>query len=292
MEKLSKPSLSKTVQIYYQLTKPGILFGNSITAIAGFLFADYAKLPLFLLTLTVLGLALIMGSGCVFNNCIDRQHDAQMKRTQNRALVKEELSVQQALLFASVLLISGSLILGFLVNILALSLALIGFFIYISYSFLKYQTTYATLIGSFAGAAPPAVGYCALAQRLDLAALLLFALLVFWQMPHFHAISIYRLEDYSKIAIPVLPVKKGILHTKIHMVLYIIGFMGIISLFTLLNYTSPLFLIIMNIISLNWLRISFLGFKAQDNKLWGKRMFKFSLIVIMAFSFLTPIFHI
>ena len=91
---------------------------------------------------------------------------------------------------------------------------------------------------------PPVVGYCAVSNQLDLGALLLFALLVLWQMPHFFAIAIYHFKDYSAAEIPALPIKKGMKRTKIHMVLYIIGFLLIASLLTYFNYTGRTYLIV------------------------------------------------
>lgn len=290
MESTVKQSLPSLIKTYYFLTKPGILFGNIITATAGFILASKRNLNFQLLFLTLLGLTLIMASGCVFNNYIDRKHDAKMKRTARRALVKGYLSVRNALIFGTALLFLGAFLLGYFVNSLSVILALGGFLVYvIFYSYSKHHTSYATLIGSFAGATPPVVGYCAVKNTFDIGALILFAAITLWQMPHFYAIAIYRFEEYMKASIPVLPIKSGMPRTKVYMALYIIAFIAAAVSLTLFNYTGLLFLIVMSLLGLVWLGISFKGFKCPVDKVWGRQMFLFSLVVIMGFSCLIPL---
>jgi protoheme IX farnesyltransferase len=175
--------------------------------------------------LTLIGLSFVIASSCVFNNYIDRHVDAKMARTKKRALATGEISIKNALIFGILLgLIGGSLLLIY-TNLLTFFIAFAGFLIYVfPYSFGKYRTSYGTLIGSIAGAAPPLVGYCAVSNHFDLGALILFLIVVFWQMPHFYAIALYRFNDYSRAGIPVLPVKKGAYVTKMHMVLYTVAF--------------------------------------------------------------------
>ena len=96
---------------YYLLTKPGIILGNLITVAAGFLLASKGMIDFWLFFATLMGLALIMASACVFNNYIDRQIDKKMKRTKNRALVTGLISGRNAIVFAIFLGIIGNLIL-------------------------------------------------------------------------------------------------------------------------------------------------------------------------------------
>lgn len=271
------------VKSYCLIVKPRIIFGNLITAIAGFFLGskDAFDFPLFAAVLA--GLSFIIASACVFNNYIDREADKKMPRTQQRALAKGLIPTQSALFYALLLLIFGILYLGFYVNFLTLGLALIGFFVYVLlYSLSKYHTIHATLIGSISGALPPVIGYTAVSQQLDLVALLLFTLLVLWQMPHFFAIAIYRLEDYAAASIPVLPLIAGIQKTKIQMLLYIIGFMIASSLFFFLHYAGYVYLIVSLFLGLAWLKISIEGFKTKNDPLWARKMFLFSLIVIIS----------
>jgi protoheme IX farnesyltransferase len=232
---------------------------------------------------TCVGLALVMASACVWNNYIDRDLDKKMSRTQNRPLVLGLIKERSAILFALFLGILGAAILHLATNKISLLIAAAGFFIYVViYSLWKCRTLYATAIGSLAGAVPPLVGYTAVSQKLDLGAFLFFAIMVLWQMPHFFAIALSRLDDYTRAGIPVLPIKKGIFRTKIHILLYILGFIFATSLLTAFNYTGSLFLIAAGVSGLIWLWLALKGFQSDDVQLWGRQMFLASLWVITA----------
>lgn len=275
---------------YYLLTKPGIILGNLVTVAAGFLLASKGKMYPFLFLATLIGLAFIIASACVFNNYIDRDLDRKMKRTCQRPLAKGIISGKRALLFATFLGLIGSMVLYFYTNPLTLAVAGAGFFIYVvPYSLWKRHTIYGTAIGSIAGATPPVIGYCAVSHQLDLAAFLLFAMLILWQMPHFFAITIYRLRDYRAAHIPTLPAQKGLFRTKIHMILYILGFIFTSTLLTYFAYTGYLYLGMMLILSFMWLGLAVLGFERQNETAWGQQMFRWSLLVITAASILIPL---
>ncbi len=120
------------------------------------------------------------------------------------------ISGTHALLFAYGLGICGAAVLLVFTNALTLAVASVGFFVYvILYSLWKRHTVYATLIGSIAGAVPPVVGYCAVSNQLDIGAMILFFMLVLWQMPHFFAIAILHYEDYAAANIPYCQLKKA-----------------------------------------------------------------------------------
>lgn len=266
---------------YIQVTKPGIISGNIITAMGGFLLASKGAFNFSLCLSTLLGLSLIVGSGCVLNNFIDRNTDAKMQRTKTRPTAQKAISPIQALLYALILGSAGAWILVFYVNVLSATLACFGFVIYVLfYSLLKYKTVHATLIGSFAGAIPPMVGYCSVTNQIDTGAWVIFAIVSMWQMPHFFAISIYRMNEYAKANIPVLPLVKGIHITRIQMLLYILLFMACCFSLTLLHYTNAFFFICSAALGLYWLKLCIEGFKCESDPKWARRMFLFSLVVI------------
>lgn len=269
------------IKTYYLLTKPGIIMGNLITTVAGFALASKGQIDLWLFLATLIGLGGIIASACVFNNYIDRETDKKMARTKNRALVKGTVSIQSALLFAIALGLTGVAILAIYTNLLAVLVALVGFFIYVVlYSLWKYRSNYATLVGSISGAIPPVVGYCAVSNRFDMGAALLFIILVLWQMPHFFSIAMYRLNDYANAAIPVLPVLKGNYVTKVHTLLYIIAFAIATLLLIAFGYTGYAYLISALILSGAWLWLSIKGFKAKNDQVWARQMFRLSLVII------------
>ncbi len=272
--------------------KPGILMGNVITTAGGFALAAKGHLDPWLFLATVIGLCFIIGSACVFNNYTDRSYDQKMERTKNRALVKGTISLKSALAFGILLAFGGIFVLGRYTNLLTTAIALTGFFFYVvMYSFWKYRSTYGTLVGSIAGALPPVIGYCAISNQFDMAAFLLFAIMILWQMPHFYAIAMFRLKDYTAAAIPVLPVKKGMHVTKIHMLLYTIAFALAPSLLLIFGYTGYLFVAVTTIMGLVWLYLCIKGFKAENDAKWARGMFRFSLVVIMALSFMLAVDH-
>ncbi len=274
---------------YYLLTKPGIVLGNLITVAAGFFLASKGTFHLKLFLAALAGLGFIMASACVFNNYIDRGVDKKMKRTQKRALASGQISEKSAILFGTALGIIGFGILYFYTNLLTVGVAAIGFFVYVVlYSMWKCRTVYGTAIGSIAGAVPPVVGYCAVTNRFDIGALVLFVMLVLWQMPHFFAIALMHFEDYKRAGIPVLPITKGIFRTKVHMVLYIFGFIIAAILLTFFGYTGNFYLVVAATIGLAWLGLSLKGFASENDKLWGRHMFRLSLVLITAISVVIP----
>jgi len=275
---------------YYLLTKPGIVLGNLVTLVAGFLLGAHGIFSFTLFCATFLGLALVMGSACVFNNYIDRHIDRKMTRTQRRALAQGIISERRALIFASILGCLGFLMLFFFTNVLTLCIAALGFFIYVVlYSLWKCRTVYGTAIGSLAGAVPPVVGYCAASHTFDLGAAILFLIMVLWQMPHFFSIAMYRFEDYKAAAIPVLPIQQGIPKTKRRMVLYILGFLMACLMLTCFGYTGYLYLTVAALLGVAWLCLCLQGFKTQDDTKWARHMFRLSLMIITILSCVIPL---
>ncbi len=244
-----------------------------------------------LLIATLLGIALVIASGCVFNNFIDRDIDKLMERTKNRASARGLISGLVMLVYASLLGIAGTLVLGLFANTLAMYVAWIGLFFYVVvYSlWLKRHSVHGTLLGGVAGAVPPVVGYCAATQRFDLGAVLLFLILCFWQMPHSYAIAIYRLSDYTAANIPVLPVARGIPEAKKQMLLYCIAFFLVSLMPTLTGYAGWFYFTAAFVTGLVWLRYCVQGFKTTDDVRWAKKVFLFSIIDITLLSLMMVI---
>ena len=273
------------IRSYSMLTKPGIVMGNLITTTAGFFLGSKGVPNMLLFLYLLVGLGLVIASACVFNNYIDRHADALMERTKNRALVKGTISTIAALVFALLLGCIGAGVLWFTTDGLTLALSLFGFFFYVvMYSFSKYRSTSGTLIGTVSGAMPPVIGYCAANHGFDLGAQILFLILVLWQLPHFYSIAVYRLHEYAKASIPVLPLVKGIQRTKIHMCCMIGGYLPAIFLLPTFHYTGMGTLIIAALLGLFWLALCIQGFKAENDTIWARKMFRVSLLVIIVLS--------
>lgn len=276
------------IREYYNLIKPGIIYGNSITVIAGFLLASKGQpfdLSVFLGVL--IGISFVMAGGCIFNNCFDRDIDARMQRTKNRALVKKTISLRGALIYGCVLSLVGFLLLYFYTNMLTLAIAVFGFFVYtvIYTMYFKRSSLHSTLVGAFSGAVPPVIGYVAVTNNIDIVAVVLFLILVTWQMGHAFAIALYRLDDYTKADIYVLPVKKGVHSTKLQVVVYVVLFGVATFLLPLFVPLGKVYVYVLVVLSCAWLLYAVRGFfiKNIDEQSWAKNMFKLSLVVLLGF---------
>lgn len=271
------------VRAYYWLTKPGIVYSNVIAAAAGFLLASGLDLDLSQLAILVVGSSLVVASACVFNNYLDLGIDIKMARTQKRALVSGTISGTNALLYGVVLGVVGAYLLS-LTNELALLLAMFGVFMYvIVYGIGKRKTVHGTVIGSVSGAIPPVIGYAAASGQLDTAALLLFLILTFWQMPHFYAIAMFRRDDYAAAGVPVLPIVSGMQRTKLEILWYIAAFAVAAILLAVFGYAGYVYAIVMGYISAKWLIKGWRGFNTADDVQWARQMFGYSLTVLLVF---------
>ena len=275
------------IKDYYVLTKPGIIYGNGLTLVAGFLFASDGTSSYGLLLATFLGLSLIIASGCVFNNYIDRDIDAVMERTRKRALVVGAISLNHARIYGMILGIVGFFLLILYTNILTVLAACVGFFVYVVvYSlWLKRSSTHSALIGSISGAIPIVVGYLAVRKEIDLEVIILFFILMLWQMPHSLAIALYRLHDYKAAAIPVLPVKKGIHKTKIQILVYTVLFVAVTLLLYVFGYTESVYFFSMVVMGFLWILLAVYGLCSTrtDMKVWARGMFVFSIVILLTF---------
>lgn len=241
---------------------------------------------------TMLGIALVIASACVCNNYIDRGIDKAMARTKRRALVTGVVSGRNALIYATILGLSGCLLLGIYTNRLTLMIGITAFIFYVVlYGLAKRRSVWGTVVGSVPGAAPVVAGYVAVTDRLNSDTLLLFLILTLWQMPHFYAIAMYRFQDYKAAGLPVLPVKKGMAHAKLQILLYAAAFTIACGMLTVFGYTGYTYLVVMSLLSLYWLYLGLKSFRVSSDKVWGRKMFLFSLVVIMGLSFMLALDH-
>ncbi len=283
-------TIKETIRAYYYLTKPGIIYGNSVNAAAGFLLASAGDIDFLHLFETLAGIALVMASACVFNNFVDRNIDDKMARTEKRALVTGTISTSNALAFGAMLGILGFTILSFYTNQLTVWLGVIAFVDYlVFYGIAKRKSVFGTIVGSVAGALPPVAGYTAVTGHFDAGAWILFFIFVLWQMPHFYAIAMYRFDDYKKAGLPVLPVVKGTQQAKIQVLAYIVAFIIACSLLTVGGYTGIVYLIVVSLVGLYWLWIGVKNYNKLSDKAWGRKMFLFSLVVTLVVAIMLSV---
>lgn len=268
---------------YYRLTKPGIVYGNAIAALAGYAFASGIHLDIPRLLAMLAGLMLVIACACVLNNIMDRDVDARMERTRDRALPSGRITVRSALLFALLLGALGFALLAAYTNALATLTAAFGVLSYVLlYTPAKRVTVHSTIIGALPGAVPPVIGYASVTNALDATALCLFLILIAWQMVHFFAIALYRVEEYRAADLPIMTVRLGTLPTKALMAVYSVLFAFALYALTLVHYVSLPAKLVMGALALGWIALSAYGFSAPDESRWGRRMFFYSLIVLLA----------
>lgn len=273
---------------YLKVTKPGIIMGNLIATAGGFMLASQGQINPGLMLATLLGLSLVVASGCAFNNVIDRDIDAKMARTRGRVTVTGAMSPKAALAHGAFLGLLGFALLGTFTNVLATSLAAFGFVIYVGvYSlYMKRQSVYGTLVGSLSGAVPPVVGYCAVTGTFDAGAAILLTMFCLWQMPHSYAIGIFRFDDYQRAGIPVLPVANGVAAAKRQIIVYIALYALVVMLLPIGGFTGLGFMVVACSTSFWWLLMALRGYKQGiDLTRWAKQVFAFSIVSITAISF-------
>ena len=173
-------------------------------------------------TIASLGIWLVSGAAAAFNCIVEKSIDAKMKRTSWRPTARGDLSDVQTLLFSAVLGVAGSVILYIWINPLTMWLTFGTFVGYaVIYTMvLKPLTPQNIVIGGASGAMPPVLGWSAMTNEVTADALILFLIIFLWTPPHFWALALYRVEDYRKSGLPMLPVTHGSEFTRLQIFLY------------------------------------------------------------------------
>ncbi len=207
---------------YLALTKPRVVMLAAFCALIGMLLAAPGPLSWTLLIAALTGISLLAGAGFAFNCLIERSIDARMARTRARPLARGEVGVTGTMVFAGVIGGLGSLLLYWYVNPLTMWLTMATFVGYaVIYTVvLKPATPQNIVIGGASGAMPPVLGWTAVANEVTAPALVLFLIIFVWTPPHFWALALYRIEDYKRSGLPMLPVTHGPEFTRLNVLLY------------------------------------------------------------------------
>ena len=210
---------------FYALTKPRVVQLIVFCALIGMVLAvpgvpSWAEFKLGLIACA--GIWLVAGAAAAFNCLVEKGIDAKMKRTAWRPTARGQLSDWEALLFSAVLCAVGSWLLYVWVNPLTMWLTFATFVGYaVVYTvILKPLTPQNIVIGGASGAMPPVLGWAAMTGDVGPEALILFLIIFLWTPPHFWALALYRVEDYRKSGLPMLPVTHGNEFTRLQVLLY------------------------------------------------------------------------
>ena len=223
------PDLRRLALDYLELTKPRIVLLTAFCALIGMLLATDSAVPWPVLVFGLIGISLLAGSGFAFNCLIERSIDARLARTRARPLARGGVSATGTLVFAGLLGGLGAWLLHVFVNDLTLWLTLATFIGYaVVYTvILKPATPQNIVIGGASGAMPPLLGWTAVANEVAAPALVLFLIIFVWTPPHFWALALYRVEDYRKSGLPMLPVTHGPEFTRLNILLYTVLLMPV-----------------------------------------------------------------
>lgn len=267
---------------YYLLAKPGIVYGNTLAAIAGyFLATDHFFLAAFI-QLT-LGIALVLASAGYANSIMDVRIDRVMDRTKKRPLVTGVVPLWAAYAGSTIFLAGGLLLLNETTdtNKLTVLLAILGWAGYLFlYGFAKRHTHHATLIGALPGALPPLIGYTFVSGTVDTTGILLFLMMVFWQMPHFYGISLFRQKEYEAAHIPILPSVKGKKRVVTEMRIYVFLY-ALASLFLVLTAGLSVIPGLLLLVSALWWSGLVATDGDTDTTKWARKVFGSSLMILL-----------
>ena len=270
------------VKQFYDLTKPRVIQLIVFCALIGMVLAvpglpNWAQVQVALWA--CLGIWLVAGAAAAFNCIVEKGIDAKMKRTAWRPTAKGELGNRQTLAFSAVLCGLGSALLYFLVNPLTMWLTFATFIGYaVVYTvILKPLTPQNIVIGGASGAMPPVLGWAALTNNVGPEALILFLIIFLWTPPHFWALALYRVEDYRKSGLPMLPVTHGNEFTRLMILLYTFILFAACLLPYVYGMSSWIYLLSAVVLSAGFCLYGYWLWRAYSDEL-ARKTFRFSLI--------------
>lgn len=226
----------------------------------------------------MLGTALTVTCANALNMWWERETDKLMSRTKNRPLPTGRMSERQAVTFGLISGILGCALLAYGTNLLTAGLGLFAILSYVGvYTPLKTRTAWSVFIGTIPGAMPPLMGWTAATGRLDTPGLVLFTILLVWQIPHFLAISIFRQSEYDRAGIIVVPSAWGLAQTKFQIVFWSVVLVPVGMLLTPIDVTGSLYAVVAGLAGLGFLGFGVVGYWTEDLERWGRRLFFASL---------------
>ncbi len=266
---------------YFMLMKPRVMSLVVFTAFSGMFLAPGKIHPL-IAFVAILCIAIGAGSAAAINMWYDRDIDAIMKRTQKRPLVTGAIKADEALAFGIITGIISVIMMALSVNIISAILLTITilYYIYIYTIWLKRASIQNIVIGGVAGALPPVIGWASVTGDVSWQSFSLFAIIFIWTPPHSWALALFRSDDYKNCNIPMMPVIKGSLYTKKHIMFYSI-LMFFVSLWPyFLNISNKLYLITAVIFGLIFLYYGARLFRDNKQNQIAKKLFWYSIFYL------------
>lgn len=273
-----------TLSDLWQLTKPGVTRMCVLTTVGGMFLAP-GPIGWGAGTAAVLGSALAVGGANAANMWWERDLDAKMSRTRRRPLPAGRMQPATALRFAIALSVAAVALLLALTNALTALLAAAAILSYVFvYTPLKVRTPLALVIGAVPGAVPPLLGWVAVTGSLDPGGLVLFGILLVWQIPHFIAIALYRKTEYARAGIRVVPLVRGDAMAKIQAVAWAGVLVPLSLMLTPLGVAGFFYLTAAMLLGMAFLAWAFTGLDDAAGARWARGYFLASLAYLPALT--------
>jgi protoheme IX farnesyltransferase len=236
------PAAGATAADWINLLKPRVVSLVVFTGLIGLLLAPGHLNPVLGIA-SVLSIAVAAGAAGAINMWYDRDIDAIMRRTRNRALPSGRIAPDAALGFGISLAVASVVVMGLATNLVAAVVLAVSilFYVLVYTMWLKRRTPQNIVIGGAAGAFPPLIGWASVTGSVDLVPVLLFAIIFFWTPPHFWALSLYAEIDYARAGVPMLPVTGGARSTRWHILVYTALMVAVSLSPWLIGFSSPLY---------------------------------------------------
>ncbi len=266
---------------YITLTKPELTFLSVVTAVAGVFLASPAAIPVGILFHVIVGTGLVGAGAGALNQLIEREYDGMMRRTEQRPLPSGRLAPLEALAFGVATSLLGIVDLLLFTNVLAAFLAVATLVTYLFlYTPLKRITPWSTVVGGIPGALPPVIGCAAVRNEITHEAWTLFAILFFWQMPHFFSLAWMYRKDYARAGYKMLTVldTSGVA-TSIHIIVYSVLLLIASIIPVVLGFSGTLYMVAAVLLSFGFIAIEISLWFARSNEA-ARRVFFASLIYL------------
>ena len=279
----ARARISSRISSFVALTKPRVVSLIVFTAVIGMLLAAPGMVPLRILLAATAGIALVAGAAAAVNCLVEQRIDARMQRTRWRPLPQGELTAFETVVFAGAVGGFGLWILVHYVNALTMWLTLATFVGYaVVYTvILKPLTPQNIVIGGASGAMPPVLGWAAVTGEVTTEAMLLFLIIFAWTPPHFWSLALYRVEDYARAGVPMLPVTHGKDYTRLQVLLYTLILFGVSMLPYAVRMSGWLYLAAATALGLVYIGYSVRIYVAYSDRL-ARSSFRYSIVYLAA----------
>jgi protoheme IX farnesyltransferase len=271
-------SFRSRARAYLALTKPRVVALAAFCALIGMLLATDQWVGWQRIAGALAGISMLAAAGFVLNCMIEREVDARMARTRWRPMARGEVGQQQALVFSVALGLGGASLLWQWVNVLTMWLTVATFVGYaVVYTvWLKPATPQNIVIGGASGAMPPLLGWAAVTNEVSTQALVLFLIIFVWTPPHFWSLALYRIDDYRRSGLPMLPITHGAAYTRLNILLYTLLLAAVAMLPYLIGMSGTLYLLASSLLNAWFVLLSWKLYRNYSDAL-SRQLFRYSI---------------